>query len=132
MSPRLIDITKIFKALAERNRLRTLHLLLNSETPLCVCELVDALGQSQYNVSRFLRELKQSGMIEEERRGKWVYYSVVDTEEQWMNGILAVVKKLEDSVFREDMLKLEKRLSLRESELCVVGLDSSEWKQLDG
>ena len=63
---------KIFKALGDPTRLRIVKLLENGE--LCVCQLTAALGMGQSRISRHLSILKQAGLIEDRRVGKWVHY----------------------------------------------------------
>lgn len=36
---------------------------------------------SQPSISQHLRKLKDSGLIQEERRGRWVYYSLIPQSE---------------------------------------------------
>lgn len=69
---------KIFKALADENRLRILALLLESE--LCVCEIMAALDLPQSTVSRHLAYLRNHGWAKDSRRGVWMYYRF-NTEE---------------------------------------------------
>lgn len=63
---------KIFKALADENRLRILALLLGGE--LCVCELMAALDLPQSTVSRHLAYLRNHGWVKDSRQGVWMYY----------------------------------------------------------
>lgn len=63
---------KIFKALADENRLRILTLLLEGE--LCVCEIMAALDLPQSTVSRHLAYLRNHGWVKDSRRGVWIYY----------------------------------------------------------
>ena len=63
---------KIFKALADENRLRILALLLEDE--LCVCEIMAALDLPQSTVSRHLAYLRNHGWVMDSRRGVWMYY----------------------------------------------------------
>lgn len=44
---------------------------------VCVCDLVDKVGRSQGTVSHHLRILADAGLAVGDRRGKWVWYSVV-------------------------------------------------------
>lgn len=69
---------EIIKALGEKTRLRIAFLLKASHTELCVCEIVDALEEPQYNVSRHLQLLKHAGLLQERKDGRWVYYSLID------------------------------------------------------
>lgn len=43
---------------------------------ICVCEFEDRFGMGQSKVSYHLKKLKDSGLVREEKRGKWNYYSV--------------------------------------------------------
>src|SRR5918997_3600918 len=43
---------------------------------ICVCEFEDAFGMGQSKVSYHMRKLKDAGLVREERRGKWVFYSL--------------------------------------------------------
>src|SRR4051795_6064084 len=42
---------------------------------VCVCEFEDYFGMGQSKVSYHLRKLKDAGLIQEEKRGKWSFYS---------------------------------------------------------
>lgn len=62
------------KALGEETRLKMIaYLTLDS---FCVCELVELLQMSQPSVSQHLRRLRQADIILEDKRGKWVFYSL--------------------------------------------------------
>jgi ArsR family transcriptional regulator len=126
------DIIKMFKALSDRNRLRAFSLLLKAETPLCVCEIVDVLGVSQYNVSRYVKDLKQAGLLEEKREGKWVYYSIKNRSGIIISSTEKIISNLPDTGYLDDMRRLELRLSLREEGRCTVGLKREEWLKLKG
>lgn len=43
---------------------------------ICTCEFVEYFGASQSRVSYHLGKLKAAGLIREERRGKWSFYSL--------------------------------------------------------
>lgn len=62
----------IFKALADENRLRILHILMNYS--LCVCELETVLEMNQSNVSRHLAKLKSVGLIAASKDAQWIHY----------------------------------------------------------
>jgi ArsR family transcriptional regulator, arsenate/arsenite/antimonite-responsive transcriptional repressor len=42
---------------------------------VCVCEFEDYFGMGQSKVSYHVRKLKEAGLIHEEKRGKWSFYS---------------------------------------------------------
>jgi len=65
-----------FRALAEPARVAIVNRLA-SQGECCVCNLVDVLGLAQPTVSHHLRVLREAGLIEQERRGTWMYYRLV-------------------------------------------------------
>jgi len=62
----------LFRAFADRTRLRILSLLLRGE--LCVCEIVDILGVPQPTASRHLAYLRRARLVESRKEGLWHYY----------------------------------------------------------
>jgi len=67
-------LARRFQALADENRIRVLELL--GESELCVCELAEALELSQPLLSFHLRTLREAGLVQARRRGRWAYYSL--------------------------------------------------------
>jgi ArsR family transcriptional regulator, arsenate/arsenite/antimonite-responsive transcriptional repressor len=66
-----------FSALADPVRLRLLSILAAApEGEVCVCDFVGPLGKSQPTVSHHLKVLSDAGLVEGDRRGKWVWYSL--------------------------------------------------------
>lgn len=65
---------KIMKALAHPSRLLIVQSLMDGE--LCVCELRERLQQDMSTVSRHLSVLKNAGLLEEDKRGLYVYYTL--------------------------------------------------------
>jgi ArsR family transcriptional regulator len=63
---------QLFRAFADRTRLRILHLLRKEET--CVGDLVTVLGLPQPTVSRHLAYLRRSGLVSVREEGRWVHY----------------------------------------------------------
>jgi ArsR family transcriptional regulator len=43
---------------------------------ICVCEFEDYFGMGQSKVSYHVRKLKEAGIVREEKRGKWSFYSI--------------------------------------------------------
>lgn len=68
------NFVKIFNALSDENRLRIYLLLLQGE--LCVCEIVNILDMEQSRVSHSLRILKEAELINNQRDGKWMIYTI--------------------------------------------------------
>jgi ArsR family transcriptional regulator, arsenate/arsenite/antimonite-responsive transcriptional repressor len=46
------------------------------EEGICVCEFEDHFGMGQSKVSYHMRKLKDAGLVREEQRGKWSFYSI--------------------------------------------------------
>ncbi|WP_408606857.1 ArsR/SmtB family transcription factor [Catenuloplanes japonicus] len=67
------ELAPLFKALGDPVRLRLLSLIA-SAPEVCVCDLTDAFELTGATISHHLRVLRESGMVEVERRGTWAYY----------------------------------------------------------
>ncbi len=69
-----IDISKIFKALGDRNRLCILRLLNKGE--LCGCQLLTELDIGQSTLSHHMKILGEADLINCSKVGKWRRYSL--------------------------------------------------------
>ena len=65
---------KIVKAMAHPSRLFIIDQLAQGEH--CVCELTDMIGADKSTVSKHLSVLKDAGIVEDEKRGLKVYYTL--------------------------------------------------------
>jgi ArsR family transcriptional regulator, arsenate/arsenite/antimonite-responsive transcriptional repressor len=66
-----------FSALSDPVRLRVLSMLADATAgEVCVCDFVDPLGKSQPTISHHLKILGEAGLVQGDRRGKWVWYSL--------------------------------------------------------
>lgn len=75
---RAAAVARDFAVLADPVRLRLLSLVASAPAgEACVCELVGPLGRSQPTVSHHCKVLVQAGLIEGEKRGRWVWYRPV-------------------------------------------------------
>ena len=85
MSERL-DVVTVCKALGDPTRLKILELLKSKgrsccdliareERGLCACDIEQAVGLSQAAVSHHMGLLRRAGLIQAEKRGRWMYYS---------------------------------------------------------
>jgi ArsR family transcriptional regulator len=73
-----IALADTFAALADPVRLRALSILCEAGPDgVCVCDLVAPLDRTQPTVSHHLKVLADAGWITGDRRGRWVWYSVV-------------------------------------------------------
>lgn len=74
-APDLAQAAALFHALSDETRLGVLDMLRGGER--CVCELQDALDAAQSRLSFHLRVLKEAGLVEDRKEGRWSYYSLV-------------------------------------------------------
>lgn len=74
------QVIKIFKSLSDPTRLRILLLLFHKE--LCVCELTAIVEMEQSRISHQLRVLKNAGLVEDTRVGKWIIYKVPEDKKK--------------------------------------------------
>lgn len=70
----LIKVSQLLKLLGDKTRLTIVSILKQREC--CVCELLEVFDMSQPSISQHLRKLKDLGLVQEERRGQWIYYSL--------------------------------------------------------
>ncbi len=84
------ELEELFRALADRHRLRILNLLLQADDAACVCQLMPVLGLSQPTVSYHLKQLLQAGLLERERRGTFAFYRAVPEAIERLSGLLGV------------------------------------------
>jgi ArsR family transcriptional regulator len=102
------SLTELLSAVSDPVRLRLASLIAhNGET--CVCDLVDATGLTQTNVSRHLSLLRHAGLVTGRKEGLWVYYSLNKPVSASQKQILSLVKKAIDSEpeLREDLNRLK-------------------------
>ncbi len=79
------DLSDAFKALSDPTRLKILNLLKSrgrsccdlisrSEPGLCACDIESAVKLSQAAISHHMSLLRRAGLVEAEKRGRWMYY----------------------------------------------------------
>ena len=83
----LKEVVRIFKALADPNRLRIMLLLLRRE--LCVCELMFILEMEQSRVSHHMRVLRDAGIAEDVREGRWIIYRIPEASRSLVEDLFA-------------------------------------------
>ena len=87
---RKFDLEKFFLSLADRNRLRLLHLMGDEE--VCVCFFVEILQLPQPKVSRHLAYLRRAGIVDARREGKWIHYRMVLPQDEHAVRVLTEVR----------------------------------------
>ncbi len=69
------QVAPLLKALADPVRLRLMSLVASHPGgEACVCDLADAFDLSQPTISHHLKVLHDSGLLDRDKRGVWVYY----------------------------------------------------------
>ena len=76
MAEKEYRIEELFKALADRTRLRLINLMGDDE--VCVCFFVEVLKLNQPKISRHLAYLRRAGVVAARRDGKWMHYRIVE------------------------------------------------------
>lgn len=71
----------ILKLLGDKTRLTMVKILEIHDC--CVCEFVEIFKASQPSISQHLRKLKDIGLVKEERKGQWIFYSINKTNEYY-------------------------------------------------
>lgn len=97
----------LFKALADRTRLRLLNLMGAGE--VCVCFFVEVLGTNQPKISRHLAYLRRAGVVAARREGKWMHYRVVSPDDARAAGVFEEVMAWlrDDRDMQQDRARLE-------------------------
>ena len=108
------ELAVIYSALADPTRLRLLHLMKDGE--ICVCFLQGVLQTNQPKVSRHLAYLRNAGVVDARREGKWMYYSL----KQQAGGLDPVVAQALERMNSESSIQKDgKRLK----EICCCPSD---------
>jgi ArsR family transcriptional regulator len=113
------EILAITRALADENRLRALACLRIGE--LCVCQIIELLGLAASTVSRHLWILRQAGLIEGRKEGRWMYYRLAGPDAppaaraaiDWLMTVLPSEKRI-----AEDARRLKLILKVEPEVLC--------------
>jgi len=90
MAKKSYDIENLFRALADRTRLRLISLIGDSE--VCVCFLVAILKTSQPKISRHLAYLRRAGIVAARRDGKWMHYRLSEPPDEHAARIFREVR----------------------------------------
>jgi ArsR family transcriptional regulator len=102
------ELAGVFAAMADPTRLRLLNLMSGRE--VCVCYFVDALRQSQPKISRHLAYLRNAGLVDARREGKWMHYSIHppanDAVAAILEAALAALRNEPES--KDDLLRLNR------------------------
>ena len=71
------DLADGFKALGDPHRILIVHLLARAAEPVCVMDIEHHLSVGQSTVSHHLKTMVDAGVLTREKRGRWMYYSLI-------------------------------------------------------
>ena len=71
-----VELASMLKVVADPTRLRLLHFVARAGGDVCACDPVEALGVSQPTVSHHFKILTEAGLLDREKRGRWVHYTL--------------------------------------------------------
>ena len=84
-------LERVFKALADRHRVRILNRLLQAGgEAVCVCDFEALLALKQPTVSYHLKQLLDAGLVRREKRGSFAYFSLVPDAFEQVRALLDV------------------------------------------
>jgi ArsR family transcriptional regulator len=82
----------LLAALGDPVRLRILSILMASpDGSCCGCDMEEPLGLAQPTISHHLKVLREAGLVEGEKQGRWIHYRVVPERLEELSGALAPV-----------------------------------------
>ena len=90
-SKEVASLSSLLKLVSEESRLKLLCILRRGEH--CVCELMEHVNLSQSLVSHHLKDLKDVGVVTDEKRGLRVYYSLTEKGKHVTNLLFSIPQK---------------------------------------
>ena len=108
------EFMAVTKALADETRVRVLLALADRE--LCVCEIIELLELAPSTVSKHMSILRQAGIVEGRKNGRWTYYRLVgrDAPQEVRTAIEWVRESLSnDSRVRADAQRVTQMVESR-------------------
>lgn len=108
----MLKILNITKALSDENRVRAIMMLSGGE--LCVCQIIQMLGLAPSTVSKHMSILRQAGLVQTRKDGRWMHYRLADNKNDAVCEVLGWLKKYlqEDAVIKQDARQLKHCLKL--------------------
>jgi ArsR family transcriptional regulator len=82
------DLASVFAALGDPVRLRLLSLVASADE-VCSCNLERPLDRAQPTISHHTKILAAAGLIEGEKRGRWVWWRIVPERIDEIHAALA-------------------------------------------
>ena len=110
----------IAKALSDAHRVRALMSLRGGE--LCLCQVIEMLGLAPSTVSKHMAILRQAGLVESRKDGRWTFFQLADKDvlpavreaTRWVQNSLR-----DDRQIREDARRLRAVRKMSTEALCA-------------
>lgn len=101
-----LTTARVLDVLADESRRRILVLLDGHD--LCVCELTNALELPQPTVSRHLMVMRDAGLVEQRKEGRYSFYRVDPNLPAWARQVLDALRdaSAREAQYRRDRSKL--------------------------
>lgn len=115
------DMEMLFRALADRTRLRLLNLM--GKTEVCVCYFIEVLKTNQPKISRHLAYLRRAGIVAARREGKWMHYRIVEPDDARAARVFSEVREwiAEDREMQSDHIRLTKMCCAPQPPISIQG-----------
>lgn len=107
---------RLFGALADESRLRMAMALRHGE--LCVCQLIALTGLAPSTVSKHLSILRDAGLVDARKKGRWVYYRLAE------RPVFPIIGKQAPKVFQS--LEKSSRVKADDRKLKQIGGEELE------
>jgi len=87
-SKNIKSLSQLLKLVTEESRLKLLCILKKGEH--CVCEIMEHVPLSQSLISHHLKDLKDAGIVEDKKKGLYVYYSLTKKGKNIINLLFKI------------------------------------------
>lgn len=110
---------EIFQALADPLRIRMMRLFAVTNDEACLCELSESLQEPEYKLSRHLKLVRQAGLLEASKEGRWVYHRLVK-KVPFLEHLYRAIREIPDTdgEFGRDLARFKRRMPLRDNGRC--------------
>lgn len=114
------DFLRLSRALSDESRARILMALRGGE--LCLCQIIELLGLAPSTVSKHMSVMKDAGLVEGRKEGRWHFYRLVGegSSPEICSAIHWVEESLaSDGIVTSDRKRLKTILRKDKEELCA-------------
>jgi ArsR family transcriptional regulator, arsenate/arsenite/antimonite-responsive transcriptional repressor len=101
----LKQILAITKALADENRIRIIMALRRQS--LCVCQITELLKLAPSTVSKHIAILKQAGLVDSRKEGRWIHYYIPSASVSAQAG--EAVRLLADNLGKDSRITADRK-----------------------